>query len=463
MTQKPKDQLDAEIARAEAHLPEARSRLLQISGVRYVTVGIKETGGQATQEVVFHVYVDRKKPLVELAPAERIPATAAGIGTDVIALHSEAHDVMVGGMKISSSFFGGFGTLGVICLAAADNTHAPANTPLMLTNHHVADDIGDPIGFTCVCDSWCCNCCDIGKVVDTALTNHVDGSIATLNTGVRFAHEILGIGAIRGQTPATLSMATVKYGAASGFTKGSVTSITYPTTRTDGAHFDNQIRIAPTAPSKVMSIPGDSGSVYLEVASNRIVGLNHAGDDQGVAIGNQIADVMTQLKITFPVIGTAGAIPLAAMPVEEDREAIEQVLALRRDLEHTEFGREWLNLMRAHSAEVRQLVNHHRTAKVAWQRCQGPAFIAHFVASARDRLHRVPRELGGMRLENAIISMAATLRQCGSPALAGAIAQHYLAVLECAQGADSASKALENAKRIAGGRPLSVAESRMHG
>src|SRR5436305_14283786 len=92
MTQKPKDQLDAEIARAEANLPEARSQLLQIPGVRYVTVGIKETGGQATQDVVFHVYVDRKKPLVELAPAERIPATAAGVGTDVVALHADAHD-----------------------------------------------------------------------------------------------------------------------------------------------------------------------------------------------------------------------------------------------------------------------------------------------------------------------------------------------------------------------------------
>lgn len=464
MTQKPQDQVNAEVASAEAKLAEARLQLLRIPGVRYVSVGIKETGGRATQEVVFHVYVDRKKPLAELAPADRIPSTAAGIGTDVIALHAEPHDVLVGGLQVTGSLWGlHTGTMGVIGLATADNTHAPVNTPLLLTNHHVASDIGGAIGRSCLCDSWCCVCCDIGKLVDAAQTNLVDGAIATLNAGVRFGHEILGIGAIRGPGVATMLMPIVKYGAASGFSKGSVTSITAPVDRSDGVHFDNQIRVAATPPYKQMSIPGDSGSVYVEEATNRVVGLNHAGSE-GIGLGNQIADVMDKLKITFPVIGTAGAIPLAAMPVLEDREAIEQVLALRRDLGDTELGRQWFDLVRAHSAEVRHLVNHHRTAKVAWQRCQGPGFLTHFLTSARDRMHRVPRAIAGMRLENAVISMAATLRQCGSPALASAVAQHYLAVLECAEGAESAAQALENAKRMAGGRRLSAApESEFRG
>ena len=464
MTQKPQDQLDAEVARARANLATARSQLLWIPGVRYVSVGIKETGGMATQEVVFHVYVDRKKPLAELAPADRIPATAAGIGTDVISLHSEPHDILVGGMDVTGSLWGlHTGTMGVIGLATADNTHAPVNTPLLLTNHHVAGDIGGAVGRSCLCDSWCCKCCDIGLLVDAAQTNLVDGAIATLNAGVHFSHEILGIGAIRGPGVATMNMPIVKYGATSGFTKGSVTAIDAPSDRSDGVHFDNQIRVAATLPYKQMSIPGDSGSVYVEEATNRVVGLNHAGAD-GIGIGNHIADVTDKLKINFPVIGTAGAIPLAAMPVLQDLEAIEQVLALRRDLEGTEFGRQWFDLVRAHSAEVRHLVNHHRTAKVAWQRCQGPGFLAHFLTSARDRMHRVPREVAGMRLENAVISMAATFRQCGSPALADAVAQHYVDVLECAQGAESAAKALENVKRMAGGRRLSaVPESESRG
>ena len=456
MPEKSQEQFAAEIIRAERQLPEARAQLRHIPGVMDVLVGIKETRGLATDHVVFQVYVERKKSTAELAPADRIPAAILGIPTDVIGrTRIDPHDVLCGGMTLTQRLWGTFnGTLGVIGLATAANTHAAENTPLVLTNHHVASSIGDRVGLGCLCDSWCCECCDIGTLVDAALTDHVDGSIATLNGDVRFSHDILAVGAIRGHGVATKGMPVVKYGDTSGFTHGIVTQDNEPTfTRSDGATFVGQIRVAPTAPDTVMSRPGDSGSVYVEEATRRIVGLHHAGSD-GISFGNHISDVMARLNISFPVTGTAGAIPLGGIPVAEYSQSMERVIALRRDLEGTKFGRQWSELICRHSSEVRYLVNHHRAAKVAWQRCQGPGFLAHFLKSARDRTHRMPREIAGTRVENAIVSMAAVFRQYGSPALAGAVTEHYLTVLACADRAESVDEAMSNLRRFVGAAQL---------
>jgi len=452
--EKTPEQLAIEVAIAKGKLADARAQLLRIPGVIDVLVGIKETGGLATDRVVFQVYVERKKSTAEIPAAERIPSVVLGIPTDVIArtrIHS--HDVLCGGMKLTQSLWGtSNGTLGVIGLATAANTHAAVNTPLVLTNHHVASGIGDRVGIGCLCDSWCCQCCDVGTLIDAALTDHVDGSIATLNSDVHFSHDILAVGAIRGPGVATIGMPIVKYGASSGFTRGRVTGDDVTIDRDDDhAHFDHQIRTAPTAPDKVMSIPGDSGSVYVEEATRRVVGLNHAGDDNGIGFGNHIADVTARLNITFPVTGTAGAIPLSAVIVAEYPQIMERLIALRRDLEDTEFGRHWVELVRVHSPEVQHLVNHHRATKVAWQRCQGPGFLAHFLKSARERSHRVPQEIAGTRVENAIVSMAAAFRQYGSPSLADAVTEHYLTVLECAERAESADDAIANVRRLTGG------------
>jgi hypothetical protein len=453
MAEKTQEQFDREIARARASLPAARAQLRGIPGVIDVLVGIKETGGMATQTVVFQVYVGKKKPLDQVAPDQRIPATIAGIPTDVIGREPiEPHDVLCGGMTMTQSLWGmSIGTLGAFGLATAANTHVAENTPVLLTNHHVASDVGDAVGLGCLCDSWCCECCAIGHLVDASLTNRVDGSIATLNAGVRFSHEILGIGPIRGSGLATMGMPIVKYGQTSGLTTGTVTQDNEPPfTRTDGATFVGQIRVAPVAPSTTMSEGGDSGSVYVDANTRRIVGLNHAGSE-GLGFGNHIADVIALLNFSFPVMGTAGAIPVATALPQPDRPTMLEALALyRRELERTEVGQRWLELIRAHAAEVRYLVNHHRETQVAWHRSQGPGFIAHYVKSARDPDHRVPREIGGVRMENLIVSMAAVLQQQGSPELARAITEHYLTALHLARRADSAQAAMASARQIAG-------------
>lgn len=450
MNQKSPDQVKREIQEAEAKLPEARKILMPLQGIISVNVGIKETGGQATGEVVFQILVDKKKSLSDLPPEQRIPPRISGILTDVIPhLIAQAEDILVGGSNIKGS--GGAGTLGAICLATATNTHVAENTPLILTNKHVATNIDSLVGETCPCDCNCCTCGDFGRVIDAQFSTAVDAAIATINNGVRFSHEVMLIGAVRGTTAAALNDVVVKHGRTTQLTRGIITSITFPVSRKDNQNFTNQIRVAPIPPFTDMSDGGDSGSVYVKASTSQVIGLHHAGDAPGpAAFGNQIGPVLALMNISFPVMGTAGAMPLVAAGMPEEGPSFHQAwAALRNDLERTETGQYWTELVKRHASEVNYLINHDRETQTAWHRTNGPSFVSHYLKTMRDADHRVPREIGGMRVENVIISMAAALRCNGSQELAADITDHYLDVLQFVGNEDSALKVVERARKVA--------------
>ena len=444
MRLKSEQEFQKEIRRVEPKLPEARRLLKNIPGVIDVTIGIKETGGQATNEVAFHVFVDKKKNLQDLPPEQRIPPQILDVPTDVIPQEIfEPETVLAGGSSCNGA------TLGVIALATAANTKVSQGTPLALTNHHVVVT-GDLVGEGSTCDCKCSTCCDYGRVVDDQLTNQVDAAIATLKNGVRFTHEILEIGAIRGDGTAVTGTPIVKYGNTTHFTRGTVTNHQFnPQARRDGAVFINQIRVAPVAPTTDMSNPGDSGSVYVNPDTNQIVGLHHAGSGT-LSTGNHIGPVMSAMNINFPVMGTAGAIPLVATGLPDDEPTFYQAwAALQEDLKQTEVGTYWLELARRHAPEVRYLIDHDRETQMAWHRTQGPSFVSHYIKSARQADHRVPREIGGMRVENVIVSMAAALQRNASQELSTAITDHYLDVLQFVSHEDSAMKLCERARTLA--------------
>jgi hypothetical protein len=199
-----------------------------------------------------------------------------------------------------------------------------------------------------------------------------------------------------------------------------------------------------------MQEPGDSGSVLLQTETRRVVGLAHSRQTGGVLVASHYDDVETLLHITFPIMGTAGAIPISDARLEPDQPTMLMTIAqYRRELELTEVGRNWLELVQNHASEVRYLVNHHRETQIAWHRSQGPSFIAHYTRNARDPAHRVPRDIAGVRLENLIISMASVLQRHGSPELVQAITKHYLTALQFAGSADSVHSALVGASRVA--------------
>ena len=157
MSRKSPEEVQRQIREAEAKLPEARKLLAPLPGIISVDIGVKETGGQGTDEIVFQILVDKKKNLQDLPPEQRIPPRINGIATDVIQHDiAQPETVLIGGSNINGS--GGSGTLGAICLANSANTLVAENTPLILTNKHVAKDNGTLVGEETTCDCKCCTC-----------------------------------------------------------------------------------------------------------------------------------------------------------------------------------------------------------------------------------------------------------------------------------------------------------------
>jgi hypothetical protein len=439
MPDKSDEQVAAEVAELETHLGAVKSRLMTYPNVLDVYVGIKTVSGLGTDVACFIVEVEQKQSEAAIAPEKRIPEHIDGYPLDVFERTDivQESEVYCGGVPL------GGGTLGVFALATAANAHLAEDTPVMVTNHHVASRVGEPVGIGSFCDCLCSHCCEDGTIVDSRRDATVDVAIARLSSNTRFSHEILEIGPIRGSAAPTAGMRVSKYGKTTKLTHGRIQAIVPSITVRDhqGNPFPmtNQVRVVPVAPSTDISEGGDSGSVYVQDQTSRVVALHHSGGGPN-ANGSQMPTVLAAMNIKIPVHGTADSIPLSAaeVPVGSVAALRKAVTQLERRLRGTPMGNEWLTLAEMHVAEVRDLVNNDRRAKVVWQRVQGPAFLAHWLKSAREGDYRVPEEIAGMRIENALLAMSAMLRERGSPGLASTVTDHYLTVLDLVRGCSRA-------------------------
>ncbi|MDX3525550.1 hypothetical protein P1P75_03660 [Streptomyces sp. ID05-39B] len=177
----------------------------------------------------------------------------------------------------------------------------------------------------------------IGKILRNgdAMTNAIDCAVSDLNRsrsvdrGVQDAQSddsnnaspIEGLGGIIsldrtdngnfGVQAATMGNTVWKSGGRTGTTRGTVTSITYSSAPPFDDHdtisgtvtFTNQVLVTQiTGMTQPLSQGGDSGSVWVDMASKRPIALNFAGpaDDSGTyGVGNPILDVVNRLNIRF--------------------------------------------------------------------------------------------------------------------------------------------------------------------
>lgn len=123
------------------------------------------------------------------------------------------------------------------------------------------------------------------------------------------------------------------------------------------------------------------------------------------------------------------------------------------ELNASATGRSVLAVVRSHMEEVSQLVNHNRTVMVAWQRNQGPRFLASAMDSGFDEHTPVRREIDGVTLERLLLRMADALQQSGSRALAATVGRYTSPVLVAAHECDSLSDVFARirADSLAGG------------
>ena len=87
---------------------------------------------------------------------------------------------------------------------------------------------------------------------------------------------------------------------------------------------------------------------------------------------------------------------------------------------------------------------------MTWQRKRGPAFLAAFARSVRNPRYPIPREIQGVSLQNALMSMAAVLEEHGSDALARDVRIYSADALEFATRYRTARQMLQILERIDG-------------
>lgn len=130
-------------------------------------------------------------------------------------------------------------------------------------------------------------------------SNTVDCALAKPVDAAMFSDQILQIGKVSGTKPATLGMRVRKFGRTTGYTEGNVTllnatvNIAYSTLAGQ-----KTARFTGTVVTEAMSQGGDSGSLIVDVAENRAVGLLFAGSSLAT-IFIPINSVLDQLNVTI--------------------------------------------------------------------------------------------------------------------------------------------------------------------
>lgn len=483
-------ELKAEEARIRAILDgPAGAELLAIPGVVHVSVGLKQINGTATDEFSIRVYVAEKKEPASIPPSERIPKSIEGIPTDVnqvkvVDPHEDTarYRPITGGIQITNGVVrpsGGIalGTLG--CLAT-DNTDAKT---VLLTNFHV---IGGTAGVS-VFQPLTAAADLIGVVKRGQITGTIDAAIADINPGVTTTtDEINGLflnlsNHIAGVTAPVGGMRVFKVGRTTGLTDGkivdadSVVIITYDPP-IGSKTLSKAILIQCTKisgcccctcnvadSSREFSDHGDSGSVVVSeqrMAVGLIMGggggesfacrMSEVESGMNVTINRTVVVAPSSLRVDIgiapePVGGVVT--PLASIGALQP-DADETVWSIvQRRLEETPFGREIGVQVRRHLAEAIDLVNHHRAVMVAWQRVQGPAFLAEWMNGVRNPTVAVPKEINGVTMNSALLRLASVFREYGSPALQQAIDRYGLELMALLDESETVDELIANTGR----------------
>jgi hypothetical protein len=446
---------------------QAEEVLMKIPGVVAVGVGLKEVKGEHERIPCFKVTVSAKRDKKELSQSEVIPAEIFGFPTDVTEIiqsssgsNSEKYRPLIGGSQIEPSGGARFGTLGCFAkrnsdgkIVAVSNWHVMVSDPNNIDN----DRIGQPTHNGC-CS--CCACNEIGKVSDGRfMTDDMDVAIAVLNgqdSGTipddRFLKEILQIGSVGGSVApqvvptgagAPLALETVfKYGRSSDFTKGQITNDNTASTTTY-KEFNNLavprnriVAITPLAPYVDYVIPGDSGSVSVNEL-NQVVALNFGSNaTTHNAVAHSIIRATTTLGITIldnsfhdSVAGKEGVLLNTDAGVGSGTSLSENLAELETELLASREGLRIMELFKSHRTELLDLVRHKREVMAAWNRYQGPAYLAHIARNIRREDKPVPVDIKGITMQSLLLKMAAVLQRNGSSSLSTAVSENYLQLM----------------------------------
>jgi endonuclease G len=349
------DRIDA----AVDELNKVRRSWLKRPGVTAVDVGYKIKDETLTDELAVRVHVQRKVPAEALEtyevfstsedrkqqgafPIDVIEAEYSPARSSVELIQPEALDrqgrvdPLIGGVSVGNPRITA-GTLGAIVWDRTDGTVC------VLSNWHVlcgsrACAPGETIYQPAVYDGG--TAADkVAELKRWRLDRDADAALAELACARGYSRDILGLNPIMGiQENPTLGMGVTKSGRTTGVTEGIIDGVSLSVTIDYGGGtvqtFHDQIHIVPGPPwpsvDYEVSMGGDSGSVWIDQATNKAVGLHFAGETDPSptsehAVANRMVKVAELLNFSF--------IPLFRSPVPIDeqkwRDALRRILCRR--------------------------------------------------------------------------------------------------------------------------------------
>jgi hypothetical protein len=293
-------------------------------------VGIGEQGGG----LAILVLVDNTNRQAQLpATLNNLPVSVQAVGTFQAGLCGGNNPQIYYPLPVPLGVSGGNAiTFGSCCASGTIGFKVRDNTTGLIgwvSNNHVVGHGDDgcpstaPVGTTeyqpgPIDTTPACNPAqDIGtlnRVIPISFgggNNLVDCGFV-LSSDEEISGDILNLGPqVNNVVPAFIGQVVQKNGRTSSCTEGTVTAVNLTVavnysevgvcaTSCGVATFTNQIMYSPTAPSTVMSVPGDSGSPVVD-ANNNAVALNFAGDGTN-GIGNPIQAVLDALNVNLSTI-----------------------------------------------------------------------------------------------------------------------------------------------------------------
>lgn len=434
--------------------------LWHLPGVQDVGVSFRYKDKVKTQEMVIRVTVAVKLPLEEIAPEDRVPATIAGIPTDIVEARPKRltacthkgdnrddhkrRDFLAGGISISNPTNDGLGpspgTLGCIAFFTnPEDADDPDNGPVLLSNHHVFcngglendTEVAHPIYRYCSCKHNV-----VGHVIDFDVD--LDCAIAKPNGALPVKNTIVDIeGGIQGVADLVDAMFAVtvgdlvkKRGKRTRLTHGSVIAVSASTKR---------MQIESTS-DVCFNLSGDSGSVVLD-SDNKVVGLIAEGaeeevspgvwEETGEAFAIPIHLITARLNIEIRATDTSSDIDDAEPEVDKGRARLHRNLrrsnarimtphAEEIDIGHmlksmdVQLGQFWND----HGYEIFYMLDHCRPAKAIWNRHKGPQLVGALLAEARKEHPDFRMQLEKQHPHRLLLQFAAVLQGHGSASLA---------------------------------------------
>lgn len=143
----------------------------------------------------------------------------------------------------------------------------------------------------------------------------------------------------------------------------------------------------------------------------------------------QSSRTMTTLQVAANGLQSLGAGVNVTRMVNsaEGKEDVSDNVLLQKFVAAPEMG-PIMEILNGFRQEVLQLVNKNRKVAVAWQRKNGPAFMAHCLKSIREPDHIIPKTIKGVDVQSLLQQMSVVLEEEGSVPLATAVRQYRLQI-----------------------------------